>query len=102
MKHIIAVCLAASAALAVATTAQASPLIGVSAAKPAIDNTLSSRVTFRCTRDDDGWRYMRGDRRVDCRPNRPRGAYWGWRSEGGRSGWWHSRNNRWHDGNGPH
>ena len=54
-------------------------------------------ATLVCTRDDRGWRYMRGDRRVTCRPARPRGAEWIWRSEGGRSGWWHRRDNRWND-----
>jgi hypothetical protein len=38
---------------------------------------------------------MRGDRRNGCRPVRP-GRDWGWHTEGGRSGWWHRRDHRWH------
>ena len=63
-----------------------------------VDESLFQTVALRnCTRDDRGWRYMRGERRVTCRPSRPSGLYWGWRSEGGRSGWWHRRENRWND-----
>jgi hypothetical protein len=53
-----------------------------------------------CRRDDRGWHYMRGERRVTCRPVHPRegGAnLWGWRCDGPRCGWWHQKERRWHD-----
>jgi hypothetical protein len=40
--------------------------------------------------------------RVECgppvrvRPARPHGEFWIWREEGGRSGWWHSKEKHWH------
>jgi hypothetical protein len=49
-----------------------------------------------------GWRGGRwvidlgAGRIVACRPNRPRGADWHWRSEGPRHGWYHRRDRRWH------
>jgi hypothetical protein len=61
------------------------------------DQLVTPAATFVCTRDDRGWHYMRGQRRVTCRPVRPRGAAWGWRCEGPRCGWWHRNNRRWHD-----
>lgn len=33
--------------------------------------------------------------RIACRPSRPPGSFWIWRSYGGRDGWWHSRERRW-------
>jgi hypothetical protein len=53
-----------------------------------------------CLRDDRGWHHMRGGRRLDCRPERPKMDVkrWGWRCEGPRCGWWHSKEKRWHDG----
>ena len=57
-------------------------------------------ASFDCRRDDRGWHYMRGERRLTCRPDRPReGAanLWGWRCEGPRCGWWHQKDRRWHD-----
>lgn len=67
-------------------------------ARPAIDDASYTKVAtvVVCTRDDRGWHRMNGHRRVTCRPARP-GRDWGWHSEGGRSGWWHRREHRWHD-----
>ncbi|HRK19780.1 MAG TPA: hypothetical protein PK970_12535 [Hyphomicrobiaceae bacterium] len=52
-----------------------------------------------CQLGQAGWHYhvYRYGRlhRVACRPSRPSGAYWMWRSEGGRSGWYHNRDRRW-------
>lgn len=78
-----------------ATTASAAPL---GARSPVEDQALISKVaTYVCTRDDRGWHYMRGNRRMVCRPARPRGAFWGWKCEGPRCGWWHRNERRWHD-----
>jgi hypothetical protein len=60
------------------------------------DSLVTKAATFVCERDDRGWRYMRGDRRVTCRPARPSGRDWGWRCEGPRCGWWHRHERRWH------
>lgn len=60
--------------------------------------TLVTDVQYRtCTRDDRGWRYMRGESRIRCRPSRPDGLDWIWRVANGRSGWWHNGERRWHD-----
>ena len=49
-----------------------------------------------CGRGPNGWHYhTRRGVRVACRPARPGFRYWTWRSEGNRSGWWHSRERRW-------
>ena len=60
------------------------------------EGSISKAATFVCQRDDRGWHYMRGDRRVTCRPVRPSGRDWGWRCEGPRCGWWHRHEKRWH------
>jgi hypothetical protein len=57
---------------------------------------LVHNVHRACVLGQRGWHYhnRRGDR-IECRPVRPGYRYWTWRSEGGRSGWWHSRERRW-------
>ena len=66
--------------------------------KSSTDEALVSKVaTFVCIRDDRGWHYMRGERRVTCRPVRPKGAFWNWHCEGPRCGWWHPKERRWGD-----
>ena len=52
-----------------------------------------------CRRDERGWHRMRGERRENCRPARPAegGKMWGWKCEGPRCGWWHSKEKHWHD-----
>lgn len=65
-------------------------------ARPGASDSLVTTVATVCIRDDRGWHYLRGDRRVVCRPARP-SRDWGWHTEGGRSGWWHIREHRWHD-----
>jgi hypothetical protein len=77
------------AAAATAAPVSRAPLSG--------DQLVTPAATYVCGRDDRGWHYMRGQRRVTCRPARPRGALWGWRCEGPRCGWWHRQNRRWHD-----
>ena len=79
-----------------AGSASASPL-GGSLDRLQGENLTTRVVTYVCIRDDSGWHHMRGARRITCRPARPRGAFWGWRCEGPRCGWWHRDNRRWHE-----
>jgi hypothetical protein len=66
--------------------------------KPSVDKSAITKVaTYVCVRDDRGWHYMRGERRITCRPAHPGGKEWGWRCEGKRCGWWHRGEKRWHD-----
>jgi hypothetical protein len=89
-----------AAVLAAATlwagTAGAAP-IGAGTRGPQAEPILSKVATFVCARDDRGWHYMRGSRRVTCRPVRPRGPHWGWHCEGPRCGWWHRHERRFND-----
>jgi hypothetical protein len=91
--------LVSAAVLAAATlwagTAGAAPIGGTRA--PQAEPLLSKVATFVCARDDRGWHYMRGSRRVTCRPARPRGSHWGWHCEGRRCGWWHRHERRFND-----
>jgi hypothetical protein len=81
-------------AIVSATTAMAAPATPL---HPANESLVTKAATFVCERDDRGWHYMRGDRRVTCRPVRPSGRDWGWRCEGPRCGWWHRHERRWND-----
>lgn len=50
-----------------------------------------------CELGPRGWhRSLPSGRRVECRPARPKGWFWIWRSEGGRHGWYHRKEKRWH------
>ena len=85
--------IAAAAAVGGISAASALP-----AARPAAQERIVSDIaTFPCVRDERGWHHMRGDRRVSCRPARPHGREWNWHNDGGRYGWWHRRDRRWHD-----
>jgi hypothetical protein len=64
---------------------------------PQTETIATTVATFVCSRDDRGWHYMRGSRRVTCRPAHPGGRFWAWRCEGPRCGWWHRNERRWHD-----
>jgi hypothetical protein len=79
-----------------AGSASAAPL-GATGNGLAGETLMTNVATYVCIRDDRGWHYMRGQRRITCRPARPTGAGWGWRCEGPRCGWWHRNNHRWHD-----
>ena len=73
----------------------ASPVTGE---KLSGDSIAVTRIAgYVCSRDDRGWHYMRGERRMTCRPARPSGKEWGWRCEGKRCGWWHRGEKRWND-----
>ena len=49
-----------------------------------------------CQLGPGGWhRTPQRGVRIACRPPRPVGSYWIWRSFGGRDGWYHSRERRW-------
>jgi hypothetical protein len=100
MKSLFVAALGLCGASSLSGPAAASGFSGVGGASVSFVTTVIPIASIRCIRDENGWRYMRGDRRIDCRPNRPHGEFWGWRTDGGRSGWWHGRDNRWHDGTG--
>lgn len=72
---------------------------GSASHQPAIENLTAPVADYGCRRDDRGWHTMRGERRHDCRPERPReeARAWGWKCEGIRCGWWHQHEHRWHD-----
>jgi hypothetical protein len=93
MKRTFACAFLGFAALTASASAAPStpPKIG------ALAGLTSKTATMVCIRDDRGWHYMRGERRVTCRPARPTGRDWGWKCEGKRCGWWHRRENRWND-----
>ncbi|MCB1519792.1 MAG: hypothetical protein KDJ37_04355 [Hyphomicrobiaceae bacterium] len=45
-----------------------------------------------------GWhRSSPRKRHIACRPFRPRGAGWTWRSQGPRQGWYNRQHRRWHN-----
>lgn len=48
-----------------------------------------------CRWVDNKWTYQRGDKRLVCRPDRPRGAGWGWHREGPRYGWYNANRKEW-------
>jgi hypothetical protein len=84
-----------------ASTAGAAPLGGLGTSGASTDSGLVQKVTGThraCAHDSRGWHYHSRfiHRRISCRPARP-GALWIWRSEGGRVGWWHPRERRWHE-----
>jgi hypothetical protein len=76
--------------------ASAAPIANKTAA-PDAGSLLSKIATFVCVRDDRGWHYMHGHRRVTCRPVRPKGASWGWHCDGPRCGWWHRHERRFYE-----
>ena len=83
------------------STAGAAPLGGLGTSSPSTDSGLVQKVDGShraCTRDSRGWHYHSRfrDRRISCRPRSP-GRLWMWHTEGGRSGWWHRNEKRWHD-----
>lgn len=90
----------AGAILTLATltgSASAAPLGGIIDTQVGGQGLVTQVATFVCRRDDRGWHYLRGKRRVTCRPARPRGMGWGWHCEGRRCGWWHGKDHRWND-----
>jgi hypothetical protein len=89
--------LAAPIVLACAFSAPAVSAMGLPGKTQGTENLVTQTAAYVCVRDDRGWHYFRGRNRVVCRPVRPRGAYWGWRCEGKRCGWWQSRERRWND-----
>lgn len=91
MRTLLAAC---GLAILWAAPSAAAPLTGNA---PRTETLTTTVATFVCTRDDRGWHYMRGDRRVTCRPAHPGGRFWAWHCEGPRCGWWHRNEHRWYD-----
>ena len=88
-------------ALAVAAsfaTANAAPLSGIGKAAGAESALIQVHGRHQaCERGAAGFhRSPRRGVRVACRSPRPRGAFWIWRSEGKRHGWYDSKHRRWH------
>jgi hypothetical protein len=77
--------------------ANAAPPAGT-AARSGQASVIVQAAERDCIRDEKGWHYMEKDRRRDCRPKRPEGRDWGWKCKEKRCGWWHAKENRWHDG----
>lgn len=48
---------------------------------------------------DNRWTYQRGDKRLVCRPDRPRGGGWSWHRAGNRHGWYHNGRKSWNHRN---
>lgn len=98
MKLTKVVALAAFALVAPAA-ANAAPVSGLGTAPAVKDGALIKvhGVHRSCELGKYGWhRSPPGGGRIECRPHRPRGEFWIWRSEGGRHGWWHRHEKRWH------
>lgn len=97
---LLAACAVASVLLA-ASAASAAPLGAIgNTAVPAdsglVQQVHAGNVHRACELGQGGWHYHSRYRgRIDCRPARPGIRYWIWRSEGGRSDWYHSRDRRW-------
>jgi hypothetical protein len=91
MRTILAAC--AFTALCAASTGATQ----LKTTSPQTDSIATRVATYVCSRDERGWHYLRGDRRVTCRPARPEGRFWAWHCEGPRCGWWHRNDHRWHD-----
>jgi hypothetical protein len=91
MRTLLAAC---GFAILWAAPSAAVPLTG---STPQTENITTKVATFVCSRDEHGWHYMRGDRRVTCRPARPEGRFWAWHCDGPRCGWWHRNERRWYD-----
>lgn len=103
MKRISLATLAtAAAALAVsAGAASAAPASGLGNALGGDKGLTSNIIQVHgrhnyCALGPGGWhRTPARGVRIACRPARPRGAFWIWRSEGPRHGWYHRRDRRW-------
>jgi hypothetical protein len=99
MKSILTAAALAAAAVLTAGTANAAPLGGLPV--PVSENGLVQKihngdVHRSCELGNRGWHYHSRYRgRIECRPPRPGFRYWTWRNEGGRQGWYHSRDRRW-------
>ena len=98
MKVIKVAALSAIAVAASAAAASATPLSGLGKAPAAETGLVQVHGRHQgCRLGVAGWhRSPRYGVRITCRPPRPRGAYWIWRSEGPRHGWYHSRRKHWH------
>lgn len=97
MKFSILGATAAVALAMTATAASAAPGAGLGS-KPGVASGLIQvhGVHRSCELGRAGWhRTPRPGLRVACRPPRPRGAFWMWRSEGPRHGWYHRNEKRW-------
>jgi hypothetical protein len=85
----------------IATTANAAPLGSLASNAATVDTAPGVILVHNgdhrsCELGRRGWHYNdRRGNRVECRPRRPGFRYWEWKSEGNRTGWYHSRDRRW-------
>ncbi|NOU05843.1 MAG: hypothetical protein HOO99_06630 [Hyphomicrobiaceae bacterium] len=89
----------AGVALALTTGGALAAPVGLGSA-PAVDNGIVQvhGIHTSCQHTPrSGWHRspVPGLNRF-CRPGRPSGIWWTWRSDGGRAGWYHRRERRWH------
>jgi hypothetical protein len=100
MKKSLIIAAGLMAAALSTTSASAAPLGGISSGAAGAHEGVVEQVQYAYTRvcsyGPRGWflRNYRGEI-ISCRPRRPIGFGWGWREEGGRSGWYHGRDRRW-------
>ena len=99
MKAIVAIASGLLVTGLLASTASAAPISSMPSKTIYSEAPLVELVNGdhrACRSGPNGWHYhTRRGVRVACRPARPGFRYWTWRSEGNRSGWWHSRDRRW-------
>lgn len=98
MKLTNVAALSALAVVASLGTANAAPLSGLGKAPAAESGLVQVHGRHNsCELGVAGWhRTPRRGVRITCRPHRPRGDFWIWRSEGPRHGWYHRKERRWH------
>lgn len=92
-KLVILSAMAAMPLVALASVSASALTVG---SPGAAHETLVEKARSDCKWVDNKWTYQRGDKRLVCRPDRPRGFGWKWHTEGNRFGWYHTRDKRWH------
>ena len=97
MKNTLLASFVVAALAACVGSANASPMGALDQAASA--GWITTVASGECRRDERGWHRMRGEHRDNCRPVQPteNRRMWGWKCEGPRCGWWHSKERRWHD-----
>ncbi len=98
MKKFVLAAVAATGMLTLgAATASALPAPG--AMNSGTTETMVEKARRDCVWVNNKWTYQRGDKRLVCRPDRPRGSGWTWYREGNRYGWYQPRQKRWNHQN---
>ncbi|MBL8566819.1 MAG: hypothetical protein JNM89_13985 [Hyphomicrobiaceae bacterium] len=101
MKHLTLAVFGAAALMATAGAAFAAPAAGLSKAFGGEAGVSSGVIQVHgrhgyCALGPGGWhRTPARGVRIACRPPRPRGAFWIWKHDGPRAGWYHRRDRHW-------